>query len=416
MNRQVMKIVEVSVSRWVGVLFMGWLTWGCAGAEQERRVLEPEIESTIQAPVKARSTLSERVSDEHAVVKPTLAQPRPIAAVAPTPDAGVPAPPLASDGPEVYATWPAYQLEHRYDCAGRLDTLEPPFDFTAGKNSGRIFGHRMEVKLGRSARPKSIRIGVLSGPKDTSEKTQANLDFFLGWFGKQRVDIVVVNGDVGYTPEEFEETMTRLGKSGFITVVSAGNADMNVPFNRAARDVSAVHPNLVNGNLVRLVDIGPVSLLVLPGYHDAMFVSPGDGCQYYREDLDDHAALAKRGKGEPVLIAHGPPRGVNEDSLDYAFDAGNVGDTALNRFIEEQGVHLGIFGHILEAGGRAVDPATERALRPGKWSKQLWINAGCATSLVTQLHDGTKHAGMAAVVETDGKRARYWLSRRAPSK
>jgi Icc-related predicted phosphoesterase len=412
-----MAAMKGTVSRWVSVLCVGAIACGCGGPEQQKRVIEPEIESTIQAPVKARSTLSERVTDDRKAVKPTLAQPRPIAVASPATasEADAPLPPMTPDGPEVYATWPDYQLEHRYDCAGRLDTLEPPYDFSVGKNSGRIFGHRMEVTLGRSASPKSIRIGVLSGPKDTSEKTQANLDFFLGWFGKQRVDIIVVNGDVGYTPEEFEETMTQLGKSGFITVVSAGNADMNVPFNRAARDVSAVHPNLVNGNLVRLVDIGPVSLLVLPGYHDAMFVSPGDGCQYYREDLDDHATLAQRGKGKPVLVAHGPPRGTNEDALDYAFDAGNVGDTALNRFIDAQGVHLGIFGHILEAGGRAVNPDTGRAARAGKWSKKLWINAGCATSLVTQLHDGTKHAGMAAVVETDGERARYWFSRRTPT-
>jgi len=155
---------------------------------------------------------------------------------------------------------------------------------------------------------------------------------------------------------------------------------------------------------------------VLPGYHDPMFVSPGDGCQYYREDLEDHAKLAAKAKGKPVLVAHGPPRGADEASLDFAFDAGNVGDTALNRFIEEQGVHVGLFGHILEAGGRAVDPITGRRLKTGRWSDQLWINAGCSTSLVTELHDGTKHAGMAAVVEVDGSRARYWLSRRkAPS-
>ena len=355
--------MESSVIRWLCVVSVGCLAWGCGGPEQQKRVIEPEIESTIMVPVKARSTLSERVTDARTAVKPTLAQPRPV--VAPVADNVESPPPATPDGPEVYETWAAYQLEHRYDCAGRLDTLSPPFDFNVGKDSARIFGHRMEVTLGRSAAPKSVRIGVLSGPKDTSEKTQANMDFFLEWFEKQRVDIVVVNGDVGYTPEEFEETMTRLGESGFITVVSAGNADMNVPFNRAARDVSATYPNLVNGNLVRLVDIGPVSLLVLPGYHDAMFVSPGDGCQYYREDLDDHATLAKRGKGKPVLVAHGPPRGVDEDGLDYAFDAGNVGDTALNRFIDQQGVHLGIFGHILEAWGRAMNPETGRKARPG---------------------------------------------------
>ena len=407
--------MEVSVSRCVVALVTGLMALGCGGAEKQTRKLEPEIEAEIRVPVKARSTLSERVGDERLVVKPTLAQPRPVRQ-APVPEER--SEPVTTstpvEGPEVYDTWADYQLEHRYDCAGRLDRLEPPFTFNTGENSARIFGHRMEGTLGRSSAPKTVRIGVLSGPKDTSEETQANLDFFLTWFAKKRVDIVVVNGDVGYTPEEFEETMTRLGDSGFITVVSAGNADMNVPFNRAARDVSVTHPNLVNGNLVRLVDVGPISLLVLPGYHDAMFVSPGDGCQYYREDLKDHATLAKAGKGKPVLVSHGPPRGLNEDALDFAFDAGNVGDTALNRFIDEQGVRLGIFGHILEAGGRAMDPSSARAVRAGKWATNLWVNAGCATSLVTQLHDGTRHAGMAAVIETDGAKSRYWLSRRAP--
>ena len=402
-----------SAGRLVGLLVGTLVAGGCGGAEKQTRKIEPEIEAEIRVPVKARATLSERVGDERGVVKPTLAQPRPVTQPVVTPSTPSAAPPPVSpEGPEVYKTWADYQLEHRYDCAGRLDLLEPPYAFQVGENAATIFGHRMEVTLGRSKAPKKVRIGVLSGPKDTSEATQANLDYFLAWFRKQRVDIVVVNGDVGYTPEEFEETMTRLGESGFITLVSAGNADMNVPFNRAARDVSAKHPNLVNGNLVRLVDVGPLSILVLPGYHDAMFVSPGDGCQYYREDLKDHAKLAMKGKGKPVLVSHGPPRGANEDGLDFAFDAGNVGDTALNRFIDEAGIKVGIFGHILEAGGRAINPDSGGQVRPGKWTRALWINAGCATSLVTQLHDGTKHAGMAAIVETDGQKSRYWMSRR----
>lgn len=406
---------------------------GCGGGEQVRKV-EPEIESTIRAPQKPLRTMSERVDGAGDVeVKPTLAQPRPQPAfqrrvakkkagpdgqrtVAPTavPVTPTPTPPPSPKGPERYDSWATYQLEHRYDCAGRLDILDPPFEFTIGENTGTIHGHRMDFTLGRTAKPRSVRVGVLSGPKDTSDNTMANIDYFLEWFKKRRVDLVVVNGDIGYAPNELEETMTRLATSGFLVVVSAGNADANVPFNRAARDVSAQHPNLINGNLVRLIDVGPVSLLVLPGYHDPMFVSPGDGCQYYREDLADHAKLAAAAKGKPVLVAHGPPRGGDEKALDYAFDAGNVGDTALNRFIDAEGVNVGIFGHILEAGGRAVDPATGRRLKANTWSDQLWINAGCATSLVTELHDGTKHAGMAAVVEVDGRRARYWLKRRKP--
>ena len=50
-----------------------------------------------------------------------------------------------------------------------------------------------------------------------------------------------------------------------------------------------------------------------------------------------------------------------------------------------------------------------RRIVPGAWANGLWINAGAALAMGTELHGRRSHKGMAALVELDGKRARFWL-------
>ncbi len=310
---------------------------------------------------------------------------------------------------ESFADWQTYQHEHRYDCAGPRDTLEEPF---YARSKGRrvvIEGSKAHMEPpSEGDLPTTVRVGIISAVKDIEEETLKNLDTFLAWFEAEQVDVIVVNGDVGYEGDHIEPALRHIGKAGWLTVAIAGNADPIGSFNLATKKLSTLYPNVVNGNFVRLVEIGQVSLIMLPGYHDPRFLLAGRGCQYYAEDVTSLDTIVADARATPVLVAHGPPRGKTASAPDYAFDAGNVGDPAMNGFMKRKGVNFGLFGHILESGGRAVDPSDERALDAGVWSERLWINAGAATSVGSDLHDGTSHAGMAAIVEFDGQRARYW--------
>ena len=388
---------------WVAVIT---LCVGCATPKKKEAPALPQVvDAEIRLPAGSNSTMSEYRSESSEAPRPEQALSRPPAIEELQTDA-------IAAGPEVYTSWDTYQHEHRFDCVGRLDTLEPPQDVRLGEWAGSIEGHRMVVNRRDGKEPTSLRIGVLSAPKDASPTTLANIDFFFEWFKKKGVTAVVVNGDVAYAPEEFDVTLQHLAESRMLVIVTAGNADANGTFNRVMRKVSAERPNLVNGNLVRLVEVGPLSLLLLAGYHDPNFINPTDGCQYYREDLLTQGELARQSRGTRVLIAHGPPRGTRTVDIDYAFDAGNVGDPAINQFMSDNQVSYGIFGHILESGGRAINPLTGRKVKHNQLTDGLWLNAGCATSLETMLHSGVAHVGMAVVVEFNREKARYWVNRR----
>ena len=393
--------------RWGWVAIVGLIAACAAPEKKEEPKLPQVVEAEIRLPTGSNSTMSEYRSESSEAPRPEQALSRP-PAIEELQTSGEAA------GPEVYSSWDTYQHEHRFDCVGRLDSLEPPQDVRLGEWLGSIEGHRMVVNRRDGKETKSLRIGVLSAPKDASAATLANIDFFFEWFRKKNVAAVVVNGDVAYAPEEFDVTLQHLAESRMLVIVTAGNADANGTFNRVMRTVSAERPNLVNGNLVRLVELGPVSLLLLAGYHDPNFINPTDGCQYYREDLATQGTLASQSRGVRVLIAHGPPRGTRREDIDFAFDAGNVGDPAINQFMSEHQVNYGIFGHILEAGGRAINPLTGRKVKHNQLADSLWLNAGCATSLETMLHSGIAHVGMAVVVEFTQDKARYWVNRRYP--
>ncbi|MEO1175453.1 MAG: hypothetical protein AAFX94_25880, partial [Myxococcota bacterium] len=64
--------------------------------------------------------------------------------------------------------------------------------------------------------------------------------------------------------------------------------------------------------------------------------------------------LKPEGDMPVVLVSHGPPRGDGNKSIDVISDRTNVGDEAMRSFINGADIKYGIFGHILESGGRAV--------------------------------------------------------------
>ena len=307
------------------------------------------------------------------------------------------------------ASWAAYQTDQRFDCVGGLTTLETPFLFRAGESNVTLDGWRGVVeRQGDDARP--VRVGVLSAIKDRYPDTLMNLTEFIAWFDQESVDLIVLNGDVAYESDDMALILEHVARSPRPIWVVPGNADPVSGFNLALRQLSGRYPNLISGSFVRLLQVGKVALVSLPGYYDPRFIAGGGGCQYYPDDVKQIADLVKRSKGVPVLVSHGPPKGNHPNDLDYAFDAGNVGDPNINAVMKSASIRFGIFGHILESGGRVLKGTNGKTVDPGDWSRRLWVNAGSVSSVEQDLHDADSHQGMAAIVEIDPKKRRARVS------
>ena len=92
-------------------------------------------------------------------------------------------------------------------------------------------------------------------------------------------------------------------------------------------------------------------------------------------------------------------------------DKKNVGDPDLTKLIRKRSIPFGIFGHILEAGGRAVDGSLQKKVRENTKSPKLYLNAGSVSGDPWGMLDGSASYGMAIMMEINGVKASYKVKR-----
>jgi hypothetical protein len=83
----------------------------------------------------------------------------------------------------------------------------------------------------------------------------------------------------------------------------------------------------------------------------------------------------------------------------------------MSELIGDLKIHFGIFGHILEAGGRASDLTGKTKLLQKAWQPALYVNAGTLNPDPWSMLDGTTSHGMGLYVEVEPKRARYEIEK-----
>ena len=320
---------------------------------------------------------------------------------APPPPPPPPAPePEAPDHPRTWAEVPEF---YGTRCPPPAFTLDEPYRKT-------VFGVDYVVK-GSSARRDGtwqgpIIVGVLGAIKDATDDTKANLQKAKGAFKKAKVNVILLNGDVAETAEisDTARIITEVfGDFGAPVLVHSGNSEWTSGFTNAFAEAEKASPAFFNMNLIRDLDLGGVHFVSLPGWSVRQFVKQG-GCHYEASHVDEvrQVAQAIKDKGELVILtAHGPPRGPDPKSLDRTWDFGNVGDESLAQLLQDDVVRFGIFGHILEAGGRATDDATKHKplkLPMKKATPRLFVNVGSASSIGLKMLDKKTSRGMAAIV------------------
>src|SRR5438477_3895709 len=294
-----------------------------------------------------------------------------------------------------------YQLDNETTCLGKADqAFQKPDEWTASGFKFTLSGGKAAVH-GEGAQ-KEARIGLLAAVKDFSADTQSNLKQFITAFRKAGVSAIIVDGDSAYGVDDQDSTLTELfswlGEQDMPVYGIIGNSESRSSFNRALLAAYRKHPNVINLNLVRRVESDGYTLVSLPGYYDARYIHESAGCKYKTDDAQELTRIARGAPSPVVLVTHGPPRQSGKLALDVTEDGHNVGDPDLATAIAEAKINFGVFGHILESGGRATDLEGKKPVKPGQPASALYLNPGPAFADPWGLNSGGVSHGMAAIL------------------
>lgn len=297
-------------------------------------------------------------------------------------------------------------------CQGPIEKSESPQEKVIGGKRFKFDGYRAEL-LDKDP-DKKVKFGVISDIKNSIEATLENLRFFIDEFKKEGVEAIIVTGDIGTNYEEIKTNFDLLASSDLPVLVIIGNREGVKDFNRAYFDVNAVRGNLINLNMVRLVDWDDADLISVPGYFDKTYIHHPDGCSYSSSDIEAIKPLISELNDIPILISHGPLKTEGVAGIDYAVEAGNIGNPELTKFIKENNIPFGLFGNVIEAGGKAVSLSGKVIIPESHPSTSFYLNPGSANSDPWSMNDNTVSYGMSAIFNIDGKYGSYRILRRSP--
>jgi Icc-related predicted phosphoesterase len=304
-----------------------------------------------------------------------------------------------------------YQVDSETTCVGKADhVLAAPETWSASGHAFTASGSKLEVK---AEQPEAgvARLGLLSAVKDFSPDTKKNLEIFIAAFKKAGVRAIIVGGDSAYGVDDQDSTIaevfTFLGDQGIPVYAVIGNSESRSAFNRGALAAWRKNKSVINLGLVRRVEADGFTLVSLPGYFDRRFIAETSGCNYKPEDAQELTRLARGATTPVVLVTHGPPRQDGAQAIDVTTDGKNVGDPDLTQAIADAKIPFGVFGHILEAGGRATDLEGKKPVKQGTPATSLYINPGPAFADPWAMNDGRTSKGMAAILTLKGGKAEW---------
>jgi Icc-related predicted phosphoesterase len=286
------------------------------------------------------------------------------------------------------------------ECAAPIDP-GPTQDVKIGERAAKLSGGHL-VFTDKDADGELV-LGVLGPVNEDSGENMLALKRYAKFFTDEKVDAIVVTGDVGDIAAGITRVLKELAATKVPVLVFAGNQECRAEFTDGVTAAQKDATNIVNMNTVRHVGFQEAVLLSLPGYHDPNYIKCSTGCRYFQSTIDDVVREAKEAKAPVILVSHGPPRGAGNQALDFAGAAGNVGDEAIAKAITDAKIPFVFASNIKEAGGRATaDIGGATLVKESTPSKSLYVNPGPADTFGWEMNDGTKSVGMAAVFKLKG--------------
>jgi len=298
------------------------------------------------------------------------------------------------------------------ECAAPLEPTAAS-QVQIGSRHATLAGFKLSFEV--PSRSGQIVFGALGPINEDSAANLAALKKYLKFFADEKADAILVSGDVGETPGAIAHVLKVLAASKLPVLVVAGNRECRADFAEGVAEAQKEFKNVVNLNQVREVEFAEATVISLPGYHDPNFINCATGCRYYPSTIDEVVHMALSAKSPAVLVSHGPPRGEGSQALDYAISGGNVGDEQLTRAMQEAKIRFGVFSNIKEAGARATDLEGTTVMPAEKPAPSLYLNPGPADTTPWDMNDGSKSAGMAAVLAIKEGQASWRPFRIAPT-
>lgn len=315
--------------------------------------------------------------------------------------------PKADAAPQAKAPEPP--SKSHADCVGPIATGEAK-KVQVGRHTWELNGSTLEAPaaIGKNG----LTLGVITDIKENSEENLANIDEFIKFFSKKKVDAIVVAGDTGLNKEQIVGALEAFKDVKVPVFNIAGNREGKSDYTAAMAEVSAKHPHIMNLNVIRHIDTPVADLVSMPGYFNPSYIHAEDGCQYFQADVDAMVELAKTADSPVILVSHGGPKSSGTAGIDRTAEGSNVGDPMLTKAIIDAKIPFGIFGNIHEAGGRATNLEGTAVLEAGKSHESLYLNPGPADGVRWIMNDESESVGMAAILTVDkGGKASFEIMR-----
>jgi len=249
-----------------------------------------------------------------------------------------------------------------------------------------------------------VKIGVLAGLKDADEENVAFIRKLVAELRRRGAAVLIADGDLGDNPDEQETLLGALAETGLPVLAVAGNREVRSELDAAEGELRKKGGRIVDLSHTRVVDLGDVTVVGLPGTFERRLLHAEGACVYVQRDIDAVATALERVPPPALIVAAVPPRGKDANALDVS-EGQNVGDPRLAPLLEK--APFGIFGQVWESGGRAVD-RKGAPVKPGIESEQLYLNPGAADHTPWPLAGGGTVAGQAALLTVRGRMA-SWL-------
>jgi hypothetical protein len=300
--------------------------------------------------------------------------------------------------------------------ASNAQTPAAPPAPSPGPNAGRsdptcfapLTGNSVRVAL-RPAKGQLV-LGVVAGLKDASDENLVHLRALVAELRRNGAELLIAAGDLGDNSNSQEELLSALtsGDPPLPLVVLAGNREVRTDLDAAEATIRKRGLQLVDLSHTRVVDLGDVLIVGVPGVYEPRLLRADGACLYTQSDLDALAAwLDKLPPAAPpaLMVAAVPPHGEGPQALDFT-EGQNVGEMRFIPMLTSTRARFGVFGQVWEAGGRAID-GQGRAVPTGQFSNQLYVNPGAADRTPWPMDDGSTSHGGAALITIRARQASF---------